>query len=333
MDRSETFTISPAPRVGKAGGGFPVKRIGTSYIYWMLAHSYFLPGLYMQRYSTQMGLSLMASGQPGLPRHLRDSLLHGTLDSTRYLEFDFVWKSFPAATPELAYLDLFSPWQLPVLLVHRKRFGQAAIVQPTGAGAASIAALVRAAGRDATCQIVPRAADLRFADGSFDVITCIAGLAAQRDDRAALARMWRLLRPGGVLFLSLPCAREAWRAAPGGAAHERGTRHDRLALHERLIPHERIYDSRMLNDRIIAVAGEPVACAVFGETRPAGGDAPAPHVANDAELPLPSAPLKLGREWRCYPRIDDLPGAGVVALRFVKPVTWAEAALQSGRGA
>ena len=302
MEGSETLLMPPS--IPQSGAGLPFKRIGTSYVYWMLAHSYFLPGLYMQRYATQMGLSLMAGGRRDLPRHLHDRLLDGTLNSTRYLEFDFVWKSFPAAASGLFYLDVFSPWQLPILLVHRKRLGLATIVHPSGAAADSVDALVRGAGLAYACRVLPSISVSSLGAGSFDVITSIGGLAAQADDRGALAQMWRLLKPGGSLMLTLPCQRTTRRTTPETADASRG----------------RVYDSRMLADRIFAVIDEePVASVVYGDTRPADPGAHPSRSADDNAIPSPREPLTVGRNWQCFPRIEDLPGAGVIALRFAKP--------------
>lgn len=44
----------------------------------------------------------------------------------------------------------------------------------------------------------------RLPEGSFDVLTCNLGLASFADRAAALGAMWRLLRPGGQLLLTLP---------------------------------------------------------------------------------------------------------------------------------
>jgi ubiquinone/menaquinone biosynthesis C-methylase UbiE len=42
---------------------------------------------------------------------------------------------------------------------------------------------------------------LPFADGTFDTVVCTLGLCSVPDDRAAIAEMYRVLRPGGRLLL------------------------------------------------------------------------------------------------------------------------------------
>ena len=43
---------------------------------------------------------------------------------------------------------------------------------------------------------------LDFADASFDTVVCTFGLCAIPDAKAAVAEMWRVLRPGGMLLLA-----------------------------------------------------------------------------------------------------------------------------------
>lgn len=47
------------------------------------------------------------------------------------------------------------------------------------------------------------AEDLPYSDGSFDVVTCLEALEFLPDQRAALAEMIRVLRPGGLLLVSI----------------------------------------------------------------------------------------------------------------------------------
>lgn len=55
-------------------------------------------------------------------------------------------------------------------------------------------------GRDADLRVGDAEA-LEFDDASFDTVTCTLGLCTIPDDRAAVAEMWRVLRPGGRLLL------------------------------------------------------------------------------------------------------------------------------------
>jgi 2-polyprenyl-3-methyl-5-hydroxy-6-metoxy-1,4-benzoquinol methylase len=62
-------------------------------------------------------------------------------------------------------------------------------------------------------------ADLAFADGSFDVVTCLEGIehVPVEVGRAFLRESHRVLAPGGVLLLSSPYCRD--RAHSGNAYH------------------------------------------------------------------------------------------------------------------
>jgi len=57
------------------------------------------------------------------------------------------------------------------------------------------------AGREVTLH-VGDAHRLEFADASFDTVVCTFSLCAIPDVRAAVAEMWRVLRPGGLLLLA-----------------------------------------------------------------------------------------------------------------------------------
>jgi ubiquinone/menaquinone biosynthesis C-methylase UbiE len=55
-------------------------------------------------------------------------------------------------------------------------------------------------GRDADLRVGDAQA-LEFTDESFDTVTCTLGLCTIPDDRAAVAEVWRVLRPGGRFVL------------------------------------------------------------------------------------------------------------------------------------
>ncbi|RKS05726.1 phosphatidylethanolamine N-methyltransferase /phosphatidyl-N-methylethanolamine N-methyltransferase [Nocardiopsis sp. Huas11] len=102
----------------------------------------------------------------------------------------------------------------------------------------------QAAGIDAVL-VEGDAQDLPFADGEFDSVVCALALCTIPDQRAGLAEMWRVLRPGGRLALVDHVEYTRWplrgreqrkarpRRRPLDVAVEVGfeiDRHDRLAL-------------------------------------------------------------------------------------------------------
>ncbi|MBI3305395.1 class I SAM-dependent methyltransferase [Candidatus Parcubacteria bacterium] len=65
------------------------------------------------------------------------------------------------------------------------------------------------------------AARLSYAAASFDAVLCLDVLEHVRDDAAVLAEIWRVLRPGGCAFITVPAFRFLW------------SRHDTVLQHFR----------------------------------------------------------------------------------------------------
>jgi hypothetical protein len=300
----------PGPTSAKRG--MPIAEIGASLMYWLAAHSYFLPGLYVQRYSTLFGLSLAAKRRSNVPKSLVQRLLSGTLESTTYFEFDFAWKALASVEPsDKTYLDVLSPWLLPLLLVQRRRISKATIVNPDRLAMQAFRGLSDAAGFGARCEVIDRPLEeSSLVQGSFDMITSIAGPAQVKDDSALVAAMWTLLRSGGRLIISLPCCFNA----VGGLSDHDWNEEENI---EPVLSRPRVYDPQLLQDRILSVLSEPTSVVVYGEIvkrdpRQAKGAAFGPS------YPPPQEPLAMARDWRCFSRVQDLPGQGVIAMTFDK---------------
>jgi SAM-dependent methyltransferase len=290
----------------------PIAEIGASLMYWLAAHSYFLPGLYLQRYSTLFGLSLAAKRRPDLPKSLVYRLLNGTLESTTYFELDFAWKILTSSeADDKDYLDVLSPWLLPLLLMQRRQISRAIVVNPNGATVQAFQQLLDAAGLESKCEIIGRLLeDSSLAPGSFDVITSMSGPAQVKNDSTLVATMWTLLKPGGRLIMSVPCT---FHAAGGISSHDWNEEADSRPV----LSSPRIYDPQLLQERIFSVLGEPTTAVVYGETAKAGlrqakVDALVPG------YPSPREPLAMARNWRCFSRVQDLPGRGVIVMTFDK---------------
>jgi len=70
--------------------------------------------------------------------------------------------------------------------------------------AAFLEALVEEAGRGAAASMVGDALTLPFADATFDRVICAEVLEHVPDDRAAMAEVARVLKPGGTAAVSVP---------------------------------------------------------------------------------------------------------------------------------
>ncbi|MCZ4491646.1 MAG: hypothetical protein JWP53_577 [Conexibacter sp.] len=57
---------------------------------------------------------------------------------------------------------------------------------------------------------VGRVEQLPFADGTFDVVTCLDVIEHTPDDRASLAELRRVVRPGGLLLATVPAYQGLW---------------------------------------------------------------------------------------------------------------------------
>jgi SAM-dependent methyltransferase len=66
-----------------------------------------------------------------------------------------------------------------------------------------------------------RHADLHQMTGSFDLVVCMNVLEHIEDDRAALRQLWRLVGPGGTLFLLVPAHQSLFTSFDAESGHFR----------------------------------------------------------------------------------------------------------------
>lgn len=80
---------------------------------------------------------------------------------------------------------------------------------------------------------VGEAAELPFSDTTFDLVTCLDVVEHLDDDTAAFREMWRVLRPGGHLLVTVPAHRWLWGDQDEVNLHKR--RYVADQLRERLV--------------------------------------------------------------------------------------------------
>ncbi len=283
-------------------------------LYWLASHPQGTPGLSFNLHSAQLGLRALMSGRRRLPLNAVFRMLFGPIDSVRYFEFQTIWNWLRAAYVT-RYLDVSSPRLFPVLALAKHRQLSGALMNPDMRDLLVTSHLAQAIGVSSRCVTVScLVEDAPFPSAEFDAITSISVLEHIPDESSAVRSMWRLLRPGGKLLLTVPCARQR---------SEEFIDQDVYRLHganrEGMWFWQRFYDADLLQERLFSVLGVPRSIRVYGEKRPGRLYENALRKWTDQAYPFWREPYMMGREFDFYDSIADLPGQGVVALEFIRP--------------
>ncbi len=282
---------------------------------WLVAHALGTPGLGFHPICARLGLRTLSG--PNSSRLEARWLLHmlfSPMVLTRYFEFDFAWRHWPAQ-PAARYLDVSSPFMFPIVALSEGRATWGDLINPDPNDLALIHQHVDACGLRARCAVHDcLIADAPFADGTFDVITSISVIEHIPNDREALAKMWALLKPGGRLIVTVPCAARSY------ALYTNVDHYGLLGSDAQGYTFlEYLYDEPMLNERFYSIAGRPAHCELYGE-RSNG-------ILREELLRRWSGeywrfwhePIWMGRNFRRFDALAQLPGEGVIGMAFVKP--------------
>jgi SAM-dependent methyltransferase len=279
------------------------------------------PGMRFHRDALGVAARLVAKG--GTRRLAEASRLAlYPMDSTRYFEFDWTWNALKRRGRVSAYLDISSPRLFPLCYARRSEVERAVLVNPDAADLAVTEAWVSALDISGKCRLRGEAVEnLDPGDGRFDAITSISVFEHIADERAALEAVRRLLKPGGALLLTLPCAANGY---------DQYRDYDEYGLGspdaDGRYFFQRFYDLASLRERIFAMLGEPRQMVVYGEREPGFFGRNAEAKMRGLPYPFWREGYMMGRHFRTFPSIDALPGEGVVALEFINT----ESAAQRG---
>jgi predicted SAM-dependent methyltransferase len=240
-------------------------------------------------------------------------LLFWPMESVRYFEFDFMWRAL-SRTPIHHYLDVSSPRLFPVILAGKNRVMVAELINPDKRDLQATAILIKACGLDGRCHLRDcLIEDAPFAPASFDVITSISVVEHIPRDKEAVKKMWELLKPGGKLLLSVPCA---------AVAEEEYVDNDTFGLQTPegtgFFFHQHVYDQSRLEERFYSVTGQPAQFAIYGEKKAGLLLCGLLRKRSGERYPRWREPYTMARECRRYESLCDLPGQGVIGLEFVK---------------
>jgi len=282
-------------------------------LYWMLARLFRGPGLRFRWRCAVLGLHLLRKGKGHLSYADLYSLFCWPIDSVRYFEFDFMWEALSALRAQ-NYLDVSSPRLFPVIFLREHPHITAELVNPDRVDLEATGALVTACDLDSRCHLRNGLIeDAPFAPESFDAVTSISVVEHIRDDKNAIRNMWGLVKHGGTLLLSVPCA---------AVAEEEYRDVDYYGVQAAdghgFFFHQYKYDHSLLEERIYSVTGPPKRFAIFGEKRRGTLQSWLFKRWTGQKYSLWKEPYAVAREFRYYESLSDLPGDGVIAMEFVK---------------
>jgi SAM-dependent methyltransferase len=282
-------------------------------IYCILAYREGGPGLAFRWDSTQLALRLLRRRTRQISIADVCRLLVFPMDSVRYFEFNFVWDAL-ADRPIHSYLDVSSPRLFPLIVLAKNRHLRANLINPDTHDLTLTDNLGKALNLEERYDLhnclISRAP---FEPESFEVVTSISVVEHIPEDQEAIRKMWGLLKPGGRLLLTVPCAAQACDEFID--RNEYGV----LAPNEDgLFFFQRFYDERLLSDRIFNVTGEPYRRSVYGEKKRGAYHNNQCSKMSDPEYPSWREPYMMATEYGYFDSVGHLPGVGVIGMEFVK---------------
>ena len=236
------------------------------------------------------------------------------MDSVRHFEFDFFWRRARAGKT-IHLLDVSSPRLMSLMLLDTLPELSAHLMNPDVKDLARTVSIAKSMVLERRCTFDSRRVGELSEKGSrYDLITCMSVLEHVVDDLEAVQAMWGVLAPGGRLLISVPCA---------AIALEEYTDLDEYELLERdsqgFVFWQRYYDEQRLA-RIFAITGTPTTHTIFGERVTGSYDADVLAKRSDPNYPHWRDCYATARTYAIYPTLDELPGMGVIAMEFLKPL-------------
>lgn len=302
-------------RTKTAEFAFALKGLALAPVYLGLGRLRGAPGVDFRMRCARLGLRQLFAGQGGLSLLEAYRLLVFPMDSVRYFEFDFIWRRASGIRAG-AYLDVSSPRLLPLLLICSRPELAAMLINPDRADLPLTQTFAQALGVDGRCRFSGELIEsVPAEESSIDLITCVSVLEHIPTDQRAIRKMWSLLRPGGRLLLTVPCAARA------AAEYTDRDKYGLLGTDERgFVFWQRYYDSNLLAERLFREIGMPTYSEIYGEkVRGSYARNVQRKMGQGWRYPGWREPYLMAREFGYFSSIADLPGMGVIGLEFTKP--------------
>lgn len=270
-----------------------------------------LPGSEFDTYGRLLGLRLLAAGVRGGFQYLVNPV-----SITRYFEFAFA-ESF-VVRPLSRVLDLSSPRLFAFWLAERRSAQNILMTNPDRRDIEATAAIAGSLAIRGIDPIPAAVEDLAVAPGSMDLvysISVIEHIPGGEDDTHAVERLWRTVRPGGSLILTVPVDRRFW------VEYRREDPYSLQATDTSGAPvfFQRWYDKEALERRILAPLKDgDVSVRFFGERRPGTFSAYVEEWMKQGLRATVRDPEIIASHFRSFTDWERMPGSGVVGIHARK---------------
>lgn len=242
------------------------------------------------------------------------SFLFQPMDSFRYFEFDFLEKYLPSQIE--SYLDVSSPRLFTLSAILNKDINQCVFLNPDKNDIEFTKKLVGNSLNQTKIDYKNTIINKTVTEkASVDVCTLISVLEHIPDgeDEIAIESVWEFLKPGGVLLLSVPCAKIPFDEYINFNEYNILT-----ADNNGFVFGQRFYNEEELRKRIYSKIGEPLEKKIFGEKINKYWIAQRDKKFNMKYHPFWLEAVKIYRNYQYFNSIEDMPGMGVIGMVFRK---------------
>ncbi|MFV9503720.1 MAG: class I SAM-dependent methyltransferase [Oscillochloridaceae bacterium umkhey_bin13] len=288
-----------------------LRALGRSYTALALALRHGGPGLGFDLRGRLMGWRLLAQGQ-----RIGAAYALAPVSSTRYFEFAFAEACLAHGAGPM--LDLSSPRLFALDLARRHPTTQIVMLNPDHSDLTMSALIARRQGlRNLDClragaELLPALTDRFTTIWSLSVLEHIAG---PYDDRNVITWLYRALRPGGQLIVTVPVDRHAWDEYREQDYYGQATLRDAAGR----IFFQRFYDQEAIETRLIAPLGRrPSKIVWYGEREPGHFHQYIATVMQQGLLATVTDAAIFTRAYQIYPSWEAMPGVGVCGLCFTR---------------
>lgn len=235
---------------------------------------------------------------------------------TRYFEFPFVFNHIDG-TNYYKFLDVSSPRLFLCYLLDHYSQIQIEAINPDIKDLNETEKMMKILGLSERIHFSPNdATKLPYPDNSFDVITSISVIEhiPNNGDSLAIQEMWRVLKKGGKLIITVPCAKkhyDEWRETDvynlGNPQNQ-----DKYFF-------QRLYDLESLQSRFFnVIQTQPTTIQIFGEKKSGTFAEYEKRWLKYGMEETIKDPLHIVKDYQFYDTLEKLLGVGVCGLVFEK---------------